>query len=278
MTKSSHPRKMSKEEVFSLIEQYQKHGCEESQLKLIKQYQSLVESIAKRYTKGSPAIHEDLVQVGMIGLLGAIRRFDVSYGGKFETFAYPTIIGEMKRFLRDKTWSVHVPRRIKELYPKIKQAVEDMRGPLERSPNIKEIAESLNVSEEYILETIEMAQSYRALSIDHCIEADSDGGSFTILDLIGNSDPNLKNVEDRLLLNKISSVLTERERDILQHTFIKNRSQKDTGEILGISQMHVSRLQRRALDKLKEVLEKESDDPYIHAYTLNNYQEELMSV
>src|SRR5690606_19931151 len=117
-------------------------------------------------------LFEDLVQVGMIGLLAAIKRYDSSLGKSFETFAIPTIIGEIKRFLRDKTWSVHVPRRIKELGPKIKKAVDALTVKNQKSPTVKEIAEYLDASEEEILETMEMSKSYHALSVDKKIDAD----------------------------------------------------------------------------------------------------------
>ena len=148
-----------------------------------------------------------LSQVGMIGLLGAIRRYDDSFGKSFEAFAVPTIIGEIKRFLRDKTWSVHVPRRIKELGPKIKSTVEELTSELHRSPKIEEIAQYLEVSEEEILEAMEMSKSYQALSVDHSIEADSDGGTVTLLDIFGNVDEGYEKVNQRLVLEKVLHVL-----------------------------------------------------------------------
>ncbi|MCW3472939.1 sigma-70 family RNA polymerase sigma factor, partial [Rhodococcus pyridinivorans] len=131
----------------------------------------LVESIARKYSQGK-SFHEDLVQVGNIGLLGAIRRYDATFGKSFEAFAVPTIVGEIKRFLRDKTWSVHVPRRIKELGPKIKNAVEELTRELQSSPQISDIADFIGVTEEEVLEAMEMGKSYQALSVDHSIEAD----------------------------------------------------------------------------------------------------------
>lgn len=181
----------------------------------------------------------------MIGLLGAIRRYDESFGKSFEAFAVPTIIGEIKRFLRDKTWSVHVPRRIKELGPKIRVTVEELTTTLHRSPRIDEIADSIGVTEEEVLEAMEMGKSYQALSVDHSIEADSDGGTVTLLDIFGNVDEGFEKVNQRLVLEKVLHVLSDREKMIIQHTYLENLSQKEAGDKLGISQMHVSRLQRR---------------------------------
>ncbi|GEN55054.1 RNA polymerase sigma factor SigB [Halobacillus faecis] len=253
-TKSQHHN----EEVYEWIAYLQENPKdEEIQEKIVLVYKDLVESIARKYSKNS-TIHEDLVQVGMLGLLAAIRRYDPEFGKSFESFAIPTIIGEIKRFIRDKTWSVHVPRRIKELGPKIKKVSEELTNTLQRSPSVKEIADELEVSEEDILETMEMGKSYKALSVDRKIEADSDGSTVTILDLIGNQEDGYSNIDQRMLLEKILPILSEREQEILQCTYFENMSQKDTGERLGISQMHVSRLQRRALRKLREALQSES--------------------
>ncbi|KOO40356.1 RNA polymerase sigma factor SigB [Priestia koreensis] len=258
MKTQSQPSKLNKEEVLDLIERFQQTQDEEAQNLLVLNYRNLVESLAKRYSKGRD-LHEDIVQVGMLGLLGAIRRYDPSFERNFESFAIPTVIGEIKRFLRDKTWSVHVPRRIKELGPKIKAAVEELTTSLQRSPKVKEIAMHLDVSEEEVLETMEMGQSYQALSVDHSIEADSDGSTVTILDLVGRTDDGYEKANQRMVLEKILHVLNEREKEIIQYTFIENLSQKEAGDKLGISQMHVSRLQRRALEKLRNAARTDSE-------------------
>lgn len=258
MLKQSQPDH-EKSPINEWIKAYQNNDDEEAQKKIVLHYQHLVESIARKYSKGK-SFHEDLVQVGVLGLLGAIRRFDESYGKTFEAFAIPTIIGEIKRFLRDKTWSVHVPRRIKELGPKIRIAVEDLTSELERSPQIKEIAESLNVTEEEVLEAMEIGRSYQALSMDHSIEADSDGSTITLLDIVGNVDEGFEKVDQRLVLEKALNVLSEREKQVIQYTYIENLSQKEAGVKLNISQMHVSRIQRKAIKKLQEVIYKEITD------------------
>ncbi|HEY4553580.1 MAG TPA: RNA polymerase sigma factor SigB [Bacillaceae bacterium] len=259
MPKQSQPDH-SKSEVNQWIKAYQLHEDQEAQDKLVMHYKNLVESIARKYSKGK-SYHEDIFQVGIIGLLGAIRRYDESFGKTFEAFAIPTIIGEIKRFLRDKTWSVHVPRRIKELGPKIKLAVEELTRELQRSPKIPEIASHLEVSEEEILEAMEMGKSYQALSVDHSIEADADGSTVTLLDIVGNVDEGFEKVNQRLVLEKVLHVLSDRERKIIQYTYLENMSQKEAGEMLDISQMHVSRLQRRAIKKLREAIHAETFDP-----------------
>lgn len=262
MTTKSQPHNSRGDEVYQWIKHLQESPKdEEIQEKIVLTYQNLVHSIARKYAKNS-MIHEDLVQVGMLGLLAAIKRYDPTLGKSFESFAIPTIIGEIKRFIRDKTWSVHVPRRIKELGPKIKRATEELTTNNQRSPSVGEIAAYLEVSDEEILETMEMGQSYRALSVDKKIEADSDGGTVSILDLVGNEDDAYETTEQRMLLEKVLPLLTEREQQILQLTYFDNKSQKETGDTLGISQMHVSRIQRKALLKLREALQ--TDDIGAH--------------
>ena len=190
----------------------------------------------------------------MLCLLGAIRRYDPEFGRSFEAFAVPTIIGEIKRFLRDKTWAVHVPRRIKELGPRIKATVETLTTELQRSPLVSEIADYLEVDEESVLEAMEMGRSYQALSMDHTLEADSEGGTVTLFDIIGKQDDGYEKTDQRLLVANALSVLSDRERQIIQYTYIEQLSQKETGDLLGISQMHVSRLQRKAIKKLQEAI------------------------
>ncbi|MGG4490334.1 RNA polymerase sigma factor SigB [Metabacillus idriensis] len=253
MTQPSKTTKRTKEEINELIFDFQHNQNEDAQLFLVEYYSGLVETLAKKYSRGK-SFHEDLKQVGMIGLLGAIRRYDPEFGKTFEAFAIPTVIGEIKRFLRDKTWSVHVPRRIKELGPKIKMAVDELTNSLQRSPLVHEIADYLEVTEEEVLETMEMGKSYQALSVDHSIEADSDGSTVTILDIVGSKEDGYEQVNQKLMLESVLHVLSDREKEIIHHTYILNKSQKEAGEILGISQMHVSRLQRRAITKLKEAL------------------------
>ncbi len=241
------------EQVLEWIRRYQENEDDEAQTRLVMHYERLVQSIARKYSKGK-SYHEDIAQVGMLGLLGAIRRYDPEFGRSFEAFAVPTIIGEIKRFLRDKTWAVHVPRRIKELGPRIKATVETLTTELQRSPLVSEIAEYLEVDEESVLEAMEMGRSYQALSMDHTLEADSEGGTVTLFDIIGAKDDGYEKTDQRLLVANALDVLSDREKQIIQYTYIEQLSQKETGELLGISQMHVSRLQRKAIKKLQEAI------------------------
>ncbi|SHG31799.1 RNA polymerase sigma factor SigB [Ornithinibacillus halophilus] len=260
MKTASQPNNKGRDEIYQWIEQLQKNPEDEVvQQQIVIAYKDMVETIARKYSKNSD-IHEDLVQVGMIGLLASVNRFDSSFGKTFESFAIPTIIGEIKRFIRDKTWSVHVPRRIKELGPKIKKAVDELTSKNQKAPNVKEIADELNVSEEDVLEAMEMGQSYNALSVDRKVDTNTDGKSITILDLIGNQENGYQQTDHRILLEKILPILTKREQQILRYTYFENLSQKEIGERLDISQMHVSRLLRRALRKLREAIQSDSTE------------------
>ncbi|MEC2176972.1 sigma-70 family RNA polymerase sigma factor, partial [Bacillus amyloliquefaciens] len=145
-------------------------------------------------------------------------------------------------------------RRIKELGPRIKMAVDQLTTETQRSPKVEEIAAFLDVSEEEVLETMEMGKSYQALSVDHSIEADADGSTVTILDIVGSQEEGYERVNQQMMIKSVLHVLSDREKQIIDLTFVQNKSQKETGDILGISQMHVSRLQRKAVKKLREAL------------------------
>jgi len=255
MSKSGQHKQTEVTKVYDWIAWLQENpNDEKTKEKLVLQYEGLVHSLARKYSynRGN---HEDLAQVGMIGLLIAAERFDMSLGKTFEAFAIPTIIGEIKRFIRDKTWSVHVPRRIKELGPRINRAVDELTNTLQRSPSVSDIAQHLGESEEAILETMEMTKSYKALSVDYRHEVDSEGGAISLLELVGSNEDSYHQADIHMLLESVLPVLPEREQQILKYLFFDNLSQQEVGELLGISQMHVSRLQRRSLRKLRDVLE-----------------------
>ncbi|WP_342433559.1 RNA polymerase sigma factor SigB [Neobacillus sp. FSL H8-0543] len=245
--------KRTKEEIYRLIREFQENESEEAQTILVEHYTNLIGSIARKYSKGRN-LHEDIMQVGMIGLLSTIRRYDPSTGTPFEGYLIPMVIGEIKRFLRDKTWDVHVPRRVKDMWPKVNKAVDELTNRNQRSPKIHEIAEYLGIFEEEVLETMELGKGYQTASVDKSIETGSDGSAITALDVIGLEDSGYEKVDRRLLLESALHVLNEREKQIIQSTFIENKSQSEVGELLGISQMHVSRMQKKAIEKMRKVL------------------------
>lgn len=259
MSKESPQDNQHSKQIYEWIKLYQETKDKDAQLQLVNHYEALVRSLSRKFSRGFDQ-EEDMFQVGVIGLLAALERYDEAFGRSFESFAVPTIIGEIKRYIRDKTWSVHVPRRIKELGPKIKRAAESLTNEHQRSPLVIEIAEYLGVSEEDVLETMEMSKSYQALSVDRSLDADQEGGEVTLLELIGKEESGYEGTDRRLLLEEAFRVLDEREKQILDYTYFDNLSQKEAGEKLGISQMHVSRLQRKALEKLRRAIRMEATE------------------
>ncbi len=210
----------------------------------------LVEHCARRFrNRGEP--FEDLVQVGTIGLLKSIDRFDLERGVEFSTYATPTIIGEIKRHFRDKGWAIRVPRRLQELRMQIGSASAELTQTLGRSPTPRELAEQIGCSVEDILEGIESSNAYSTLSLD--AGDDSDEGA-SMLDAIGVDDESLEQVEIRESIKPLLDRLDAREKRILLLRFFKNMTQSQIAEEIGVSQMHVSRLLTRTLEQLRTSL------------------------
>ena len=215
----------------------------------------LVEHCARRFrNRGEP--FEDLVQVGTIGLLKSIDRFDVERAVEFSTYATPTIIGEIKRYFRDKGWAIRVPRRLQELRMQIGAATAELTQSLGRSPTPRELAGTIGCSVEEIIEGIESSNAYSTLSLDATDDSEDGGGA--MLDAIGVMDENLEHVEIRESLKPLLDALEPREKQILLLRFFKNRTQTQIAEEIGVSQMHVSRLLTRTLDQLRVSLEQSS--------------------
>ncbi|MBM9505807.1 RNA polymerase sigma factor SigF [Streptomyces sp. KK5PA1] len=196
---------------------------------------------------------EDIVQVGTIGLIKAIDRFDCERGVEFPTFAMPTIVGEVKRFFRDTSWSVRVPRRLQELRLALTKASDELSQQLDRSPTVAELAACLGVSEEDVVDGLAVGNAYTASSLDSPPPED-DGGEGTLADRLGYEDQALEGVEYRESLKPLLAQLPPRERQIIMLRFFANMTQSQIGEEVGISQMHVSRLLTRTLAQLREGL------------------------
>ena len=248
---------LEKEEIRDLFRAYRMADAEEERAqhraKLVDQYIGLVEFLARRFrNRGEPL--EDLVQVGTIGLLKAIDRFDLDREVEFSTYATPTVVGELKRHFRDKGWAVRVPRRLQELHLELGKIVNRLGQELGRSPTVAEIAHAAGISEETVLEGLEIAQAYNFTSLDAPIDSD-DSGSTSYAEQLGSEDEHLENLEYRASLAPEMAKLPERERRILYLRFFKAMTQSEIAERLGISQMHVSRLLNRTLTRLREALE-----------------------
>jgi RNA polymerase sigma-B factor len=221
---------------------------------LVVAHLSLARYLAAKFAnRGEPL--DDLIQVATLGLLKAIDRFDPERGVEFTTYATPTIVGEIKRYFRDKGWAVKVPRRLQELNLAVNRALERLTVDLGRSPTIAELAGHVGASEEDVLQAQELGQAYNLLSLDTELSPGSEGKSQTLADYVGRNDTDLDQFEDRATLERALGVLGGRERVILYLRFYERISQTEIARRLNVSQMHVSRLQQRALDKLKSVLE-----------------------
>jgi RNA polymerase sigma-B factor len=216
---------------------------------LVTMHLPLVNHLARRFRDRGEA-HDDLVQVGTIGLIKSVDRFDPDRGVEFSTYATPTIVGEIKRHFRDKGWSVRVPRRLQELRLAIGRATADLSQSNGRSPTVKEIAAHLQISEDEVLEGLEAAQSYSTLSLDGSA-GDADGESPALVDTLGTDDAALEHVEYRETLRPVLAALPERERQIVLLRFFHNKTQSEIAAEVGVSQMHVSRLLVKSLRTLR---------------------------
>jgi RNA polymerase sigma-B factor len=213
----------------------------------------LVEHCARRFrNRGEP--FEDLVQVGTIGLIKSIDRFDTDRGVEFSTYATPTIIGEIKRYFRDKGWAIRVPRRLQELRMQIGTTTAELTQTLGRSPTPRELAEVLGCSVEEIVEGIESGNAYSTLSLDAADESHDDGG-VSMLELMGLDDEELEHIEIRESIKPLLEALPMREKRILLLRFFKNKTQSEIADEIGVSQMHVSRLLSRTLGQLRTSLQ-----------------------
>jgi len=219
---------------------------------LVHLHLSLVEHCARRFrNRGEP--YEDLVQVGTIGLIKAVDRFETQRGVEFSTFATPTVIGEIKRHFRDRGWAIRVPRRLQELRMQIGGATGELTQKLGRSPTPRELAEVIGCSVEQVMEAIESSHAYATLSLD--ASDDSDDGPPAMLATLGVVDTHMEHVEIRESIKPLLEGLGEREKRILLLRFFKNMTQSQIAEEIGVSQMHVSRLLTRTLTRLRTSLD-----------------------
>lgn len=243
----------------ALFDEYRRTGEVELRNELVEEHLTLARGFARRYRDRGVAL-EDLEQVARLSLIGAVERFDPEVGVKFETFAGRTIDGELKRHLRDKAWSVRVPRQYQDLGIAIRTTLDTLTKELARSPTIPELAEAVGADTDEVLATMEAAQAFRADSIDVPAAGDSDGGTggATMADSLGTTDAGPSLIENRDMVAGFLATLPARERRIVELRFFGERSQRDIAEEVGISQMHVSRLLRKALSTLRASAEPES--------------------
>jgi len=220
---------------------------------LVERFLPLARQLARRYQRGGEQL-DDLVQVASLGLLKAIDRFDPARETAFSSFAVPTILGEIKRHFRDKGWAVRVPRDLQELSVKVDRVADEMARELGRAPTPAEIAERTGSSLEQVLEAREASGAYRAVSLDRPRTDDEDDGD-SYADAVGADDPGYSVAEAAATVDRLMRVLTDREREVLRLRFEEDLTQSEIGTRVGVSQMHVSRLIRQSIARLRDEAE-----------------------
>jgi RNA polymerase sigma-B factor len=238
----------------ALLIAYHRDGDPEARERALLELMPLVRALAARYA-GRGESMEDLVQVGALGLVKAVDRFDVDRGVEFTSYAVPTIVGEIRRHFRDKTWAMHVPRRLKELSVRLSRVLDELTIELGRSPTIAELAEATAVEEEDVIDALDSAHAYSTRSLQAPYE---EGGDDSLADRLGTDDVGYEEVEEGSVVAAGLNMLDERERRIVELRFFEELTQSQIAAEIGISQMHVSRLLRRALETMRGRIEEVS--------------------
>jgi RNA polymerase sigma-B factor len=242
---------MMERHVDALLRAYHRDGDREARDQALVELMPLVRALASRYAgRGEPL--EDLVQVGALGLIKAVDRFDVDRGVEFSSYAVPTIVGEIRRHFRDKAWAMHVPRRLKELSVRLSRVLDELTTELGRSPTIAELAAATQVEEEDVIDALDSANAYSTRSLHAPFD---DGDDTSLADKLGADDTGYAEVEDGSLVAAGLDALDERERRIVELRFFEEKTQSQIAAEVGISQMHVSRLLRSALATMRGRIE-----------------------
>ena len=234
----------------ALLRRYHEQGDLQAREQLIEQYMSLVRSLARRYSYRGEQL-DDLVQIGAIGLIKAIDRFDPERKLEFSTFATPTILGEIKRHFRDTGWLIHVPRRAQELQTTLNTARAELSQELGRPPTVAEISARIDVDEDAVLEALDAARAYAGVPLEILTPPGESAPEHPVLGII---DEGFEQVEQRAVLREVISELPETEREVLLLRFVANKTQTEIAGMIGVSQMQVSRLVARGLKRLRASL------------------------
>ena len=221
---------------------------------LVERYMPLARSLASRYLRRDEPF-DDIFQVACLGLVKAIDGFDVSRGRAFSSYAVPTIVGEIKRHYRDRTWMVHVPRDLQELTLAVDRTLQQLERELLRKPTVTEIADKLDVTDEDVLEALQASRAHRVGSLDAPVRDEEDSAS-TVGERIGTAEPGFRLAEHRAVLGRLMPVLSARDRLVLRLRYEQDLTQEQIGKHVGISQMQVSRVLRQCIVKLRDVAER----------------------
>jgi len=240
-------------EIIEKIREYQKDANnEEIATELLLHFEPMVRMAADKISRNHLSLHDDLFQIGQITLLRCLRTYDESYGAPFEGYAMKSLIGMMKNYLRDKSWYIQVPRKIKEKGAKIQQAIDELTMKLERSPELSEIAEQMELTVEETIEVLVGRDSYQYVSLETPLQEE---GGTTLGDMIHADGDDYQQLEARLDIQEALVHLKEDEQKVVQLVFVERESQREIADVMGVSQMTVSRIQQRAVKKLKGLLE-----------------------
>ena len=239
-----------------LFIRHQRRGDPAAREALVARFLPLARQLARRYQRAEEPL-EDLVQVASLGLIKAIDRFDPEREIAFSSYAVPTILGELKRHFRDRTWSVRVPRDLQELALKVDRAIGELSRETGRSPAVAEIAAMLEESEEAVLEAMQASSAYRATSFDAPRAGGDEDSGDTLGDAVGSDDTGFGLAEDRATLDRLMQSIGPREREVLRLRFVEDMTQAEIGERVGVSQMQISRLIRQSLTRLREAAQQD---------------------
>jgi RNA polymerase sigma-B factor len=247
---------LTRRQTEALFARWQKHGDASAREELVQRYLPLARKLARRYG-GALEPFDDLLQVASLGLVKAVDRFDATRGTAFSSFAVPTILGELKRYFRDFGWAVHVPRGAQERAVKLEEAQQRLSARSGRAPTVPELAEYLELPIEEVLDAIETARAHHASSLDAPYDA-GDGESGTVVDTFGAEDPDLRLADGRVAISTAARSLSEREREVLSLRFVRDMTQTQIADRIGVSQMQVSRILRRSVSRLAQLTEGEA--------------------
>lgn len=254
------PKKLAwdKERTKELFRLYKQEGDMSARKELIESHVNLVHFLANKF-KGRGESLDDLIQVGYVGLIKAVDRFDPSRGLEFTTYATPTILGEIKRYFRDKGWSVRVPRRLQELSAKVNRATEELTLELQRTPSVEEIAQYLDSTVEEVLEAMESSGAYNSVPLEASPD-DDEGQGLSHIDKYESIDRDLKTADLRIDLQENIKDLPEREQEIIRLRFVDGLTQVEIADKLDISQVQVSRILRKTLKELHKKIDPEASN------------------
>jgi len=240
---------MTEEELFY---EYKRTGDKALRDAIINRYLYIAEIIAKKFLNRGVE-YDDIYQVACLGIMHAVDRYDVTKGIKFSSFATPTIIGDIKRYFRDKANIIRIPRRIYEIYQKVNQAKDELTQSLGRAPKVEEIASHLNIPEETILEVIESDNVNAVQSLEQSAYSDDD---IALYNVVGEEDSSFVKIENRDFIEKSINMLNDAEKEFVKQRYFKNKTQKQIADMMGVSQMYISRLEKKILKKFKMMYQK----------------------